>query len=67
MQYVLIRWIRDEQIQAQTRRGECKEQDRKQVHVVRFITTEWFERHPRALTTDTNGRKKTLSKSGAVY
>jgi hypothetical protein len=30
MQYVLIRWIRDEQLQAQTRRGECKEQDRKQ-------------------------------------
>jgi hypothetical protein len=24
----------------------------------RIITTEWFERHPHALTTDTNGRKK---------
>jgi len=24
MQYVLIRWIRDEQLQAQTRRAECK-------------------------------------------
>jgi hypothetical protein len=34
MQYVLIRWIRDEQLQAQTRRAECKEQDRKQPHIV---------------------------------
>jgi hypothetical protein len=34
MQYVLIRWIRDEQLQAQTMRGECKEQDRKQLHIV---------------------------------
>ena len=34
MQYVLIRWIRDEQLQAQTMRGECKEQDRKQPHIV---------------------------------
>ena len=33
MQYVLIQWIRDEQLQAQTMRGECKEQDRKQLHI----------------------------------
>jgi|SRR5580692_699119 hypothetical protein len=34
MQYVLIRWIRDEQLQAQTGRSECQEQDRKQPHLV---------------------------------
>jgi hypothetical protein len=34
MQYVLIRWIRDEQLQAQTMRGECKEQGRKQPHTM---------------------------------
>jgi hypothetical protein len=37
------------------------------IAIRRIITTEWFERHPRALTTDTYGRKKTLSKSGTFY
>jgi len=34
MQYILIRWIRDEQLQAQTMRGEFKERDRKQPHTM---------------------------------
>src|SRR5580704_16588084 len=37
------------------------------IAIRRIITTEWFERHPRAPTTDTHGRKKTLSKSGTFY
>jgi hypothetical protein len=37
------------------------------IAIRRIITTEWFERQPRALTTDTNSRKKALSKSGAFY